>query len=72
MEYIADVDYRHSKRIYKEFSNKNMSDYHDLYIQSNALLFADNLKTPEINVLKYMNSILLIFYLYLDWHGKHI
>ena len=47
MEYIADADYRHSKRIYKEFSNKNMSDYHDLYIQSNALLFADIFKNSR-------------------------
>ena len=47
MEDIADVDYRHSKRIYKEFSNKNMSDYHDLYIQSNALLFADIFKNSR-------------------------
>ena len=30
------------------------------------------LKTLEINVLKYFNLILLIFYLHQDWDGKHV
>ena len=46
IEDITDVDYRHAKRVFNEvvpknFSNKNLSDYHDLYVQSDTLLLAD-------------------------------
>ena len=41
MEGIASVDYRHAKRVYKEFKSKILGDYHDLYVQSNILLLAD-------------------------------
>ena len=41
MEDIADVDYRHAKRVYKEFNNKNIGDYHDSYVQSDTLLLVD-------------------------------
>ena len=29
IEYITDVDYRHAKRVFKNFNNKNLGDYHD-------------------------------------------
>ena len=41
MENITSVDYRHAKRVFKNFNNKNISDYHDLYVQSDTLLLAD-------------------------------
>ena len=41
MEGIGDVDYRHTKGVYKEFDNANIGDYHDLYNQSDTLLLAD-------------------------------
>ena len=41
MEDITDIDYRHAKRVYKEFNNKTLGDFHDLYVQSNTLLLAD-------------------------------
>ena len=41
MEDITDVDYRHKKRVFKNFNNKNMGDYHDLYLQSDTLLLVD-------------------------------
>ena len=30
-EDITDVDHRHTKRVFKKFSDKNLGDYHDLY-----------------------------------------
>ena len=42
-EDFTDVDHRHAKSVFKKFSNKNLGDYHDLYLQS------------DTNVLKYMN-----------------
>ena len=41
MEDITDVDYRHAKRVFKSLNNKNLGDYHDLYVQSDTLLLAD-------------------------------
>ena len=46
MEDITDVDHRHVKRVFnrvalKNLDNKNLGDYHDLYVQSDILLLAD-------------------------------
>ena len=41
MKDITSVDYRHAKIVYKKFKSKNLSDYHDLYVQSDILLLAD-------------------------------
>ena len=41
MEDITNVDYRHTKRVFKNFNNKNFGDYHDLYVQSDTLLLVD-------------------------------
>ena len=41
MKDITDVDHRHAKRVLKNLSNKNLGDYHDLYVQSDTLLLAD-------------------------------
>ena len=41
MEDITDVDYRHAKSVFKNLSNKNLGDYHNLYVQSYTLLLAD-------------------------------
>ena len=41
MEDITDVDYRHAKRVFKIFNNKDIGEYHDLYVQSNILLLSD-------------------------------
>ena len=36
MEDITDVDHRHAKRVFKNLNNKNLGDYHDLYVQSDT------------------------------------
>ena len=41
MENIKGVDYRHAKRVFKYLINKNLGDYHDLYVQGDTLLLAD-------------------------------
>ena len=41
MEDITDVDYRHGKTVFECLINKNLGDYHDLYVQSDTLLLAD-------------------------------
>ena len=41
MEHITDIDYKHTKRVFKNLSNESLDDYHDLYVQSDTLLVAD-------------------------------
>ena len=41
MKDITDADHRHAKKVFKEFNNKNVGDYHDLYVQSDTLLLDD-------------------------------
>ena len=41
MEDIMDVDHRHAKRVFKNLSNKNLGNYHDLHVQGDALLLAN-------------------------------
>ena len=40
MENITDVGYRHGKTVFEYLINKNLGDYHDLYVQSDTLLLA--------------------------------
>ena len=35
----TDADYAHGKIVCKDFKIKNLGDYHDLYVQSDTLLF---------------------------------
>ena len=44
MEDITDVDYRDVKTVFEYLINKNLGDYHDLYVQSDILLLADVFK----------------------------
>ena len=41
MEVITDIDYVHAKIVFKNLINKNLGDYHDLYVRSDTLLLAD-------------------------------
>ena len=41
MDNITNIDYRHSKRVFKNLNNKNFGDYYDLYVQSDILLLPD-------------------------------
>ena len=36
-----DAGHRHAKRVFKEFNNKNLGIYHDLYVKSDTLLVVD-------------------------------
>ena len=67
LEDITDKDYEHAQNVFKELKLKNVSNYHDLYVQSNALLLADVFENfRSKSVLKCMNLIQLIFSLHPD------
>ena len=40
------------KKVFKNFNNKNIGDYHDLYIQSNTVLLADVFENFRNNCLE--------------------
>ena len=44
MEDITYVDYRHTKRVFKCFNNKNLDHYQNFYVQSDTLLLRDVFK----------------------------
>ena len=53
------------RKYLKNLNFKNLGDYHDLYVQSDTLLLADVFENfIESSILKYMNLILLNFYLH--------
>ena len=54
-EDITNVYHRHAKRVFKNLSNKNLGNYHDLHVQRDTLLFADVFEKFEKRVLRYMN-----------------
>ena len=41
MKDITNVDHRHTERVFKCLNNRNLGDYHNLYVQSDTLLLAD-------------------------------
>ena len=41
MEDVTDADYIHAKRVCKDFEIKQLDEYHDLCLKSDALLLAD-------------------------------
>ena len=41
MQDITDSEYARDKRVRKIKKKRNLTDYHNLYVQSNALLLAD-------------------------------
>ena len=64
MEDITDVDYEQTKRVSKDFEIKNLGEYHDLYVPSDALFLADVfrnfrnmcLKIYELDPAKFLSA----------------
>ena len=67
MEDITEADYAHAKRVCKDFKIKNLREYYDLFVQSDALLLADIFEHFINMFLKiYTNLILRNFFQLLD------
>ena len=59
-EGVTSVDYRHAKRVFKNFNNKDIDDYHDLYVQSNSLLLADVFEDFRNKLLTDIDMLLMV------------
>ena len=73
MEDITDVDYRHAKIVLEYLIDKNLGDYHDLYVQSDTLLLANVfenfrnmcIKVYELNPAHFLSAPGLAWHSYL-------
>ena len=50
MENIISIDYRHAKRVFKNFNNKNIGCYYNLYVRSDTLLLTDVFRNNCIEI----------------------
>ena len=66
MEGITYVDYRHAKRKFKIFNNKNIGEYLNLYIQSDTILLADVFENLRNRCIEINELDPAYFYLHLD------
>ena len=66
MEDIIDVNYVHAKIVFKTLINKNLGDYHDLFVQSDTLLLADIFENFRNMCIKVYELDPAHFYLHLD------
>ena len=66
MEGITEADYKHAKEVWKDLKIKNLSDYHDLLLKVTLYYLLIYSRILVINVLKYMDWILLTSYLHQD------
>ena len=56
MENIEDIDFRHGNNVFKIFKLKHLGEYHDLYVQSDTLLLADEFKNFRNKCLEVYES----------------
>ena len=42
LEDISNKGYLHAQKVWEEFEIRNLGEYHNLYVQTDALLLADN------------------------------
>ena len=65
----TDEDYT-AQKLFRGFEVKNLGNVMIYMLKLIHYFMQMYLKTLEINLSKYMNLILHIFYLHLDYHGK--
>ena len=56
LEGITDEDYNYAQKVWDVFKIINLGEYHDLYVQSDTLLFADvfeNFRDNCINIYEF-------------------
>ena len=56
LENISDKDYTHAQKVWDVFKIKNLGEYHDLYVQKDALLLSDvfrNFRNICLNIYEY-------------------
>ena len=71
MEDTTNENYMHTKRVCKDFEIKNLSEYHDLYVQRDTLLLADVLENFQNMCLEIyeLNSARFLTTPGLAWHA---
>ena len=68
-EQITDEEYEHAQKnnVWKTLKSKNMGEYHNLYLQSDALLLADVFENFRKTCLQYYKLQIWIKLIYKLW-----
>ena len=56
MEDVTNIDHRHAKKVIKSFNNKNLGEYHDLYLESDTLLLShvfENFRDKSLEIYEF-------------------
>ena len=71
MEDITDADYIHAKGVRKDFEKTNLREYHDLYLNSDTLLWADVFENFRKTFLKiyYLDPVKFLLAPGLAWQA---
>ena len=72
MKNITDADYMHAKRACKDFEIKNLEEYHNFYLKSDALLLVDIFENFRKIYLKvyHLDSVKFLLARWLAWSKK--
>ena len=52
---IKECNYGHTQRVWRVFGKKNLGDYHDLYLETNVLLWSNVFETFRMTCLEHYN-----------------
>ena len=66
LEDITDKDYTHTQKVWSVFEIKNLGEYHDLFVQSDALLLSDIFENFRNMCLSMYEPDPVYLYLHLD------
>ena len=60
------------KKVFKNFNNKNLGNYYELYVQSDTLLLAYVFENFRNKCIKIYELDTAHFLSAQDWYGKHV
>ena len=63
MRGISDEDYEHAQKVWKEFSMKNLGEYHDLYLKTDIILLTNVFETFRDTCLQHYKLNPALFYI---------
>ena len=72
IEGITNEDHNHARKAWDTFNIKNLGKYDDIYVQSDTLLLADELRNFKNRCIKTYELDPAYFLSAPDYHGKHV
>ena len=69
MSSISEEDYQHAKRVWEEFGIRDLGDYHDLYLRTDAVLLANVYEAFRDTCLRHYKLDPAHIYIYISRAG---